>query len=186
MSCRRLLSLLSVGALALSTICTPRAGAAEPTVQERFRTLISQEAADAGLEASVFLEAVATVTTYDEHGLARVSSRPFGEVLEALAPEISAGVAEADGPLGTPEVLAGNTTALFLTAYAGDTDDAQCQSVTATRSAVVPEAPFVPVTAAPLLLTPVPGALEPVIPASSWILPAYLAGGPVQHIKASY
>lgn len=181
---------LLVPLLSVVLIAVPMSGraarASEETVNGRFRVLVAQKAAEAGVDASVFLDATSTVTTYDERGVAHVSTRPFGEVLDALAPSISADVADADGPAGTPEVLAGNTTALFLTAFAGSTDDAQCQSVTATRSAVAPDAPFVPVTAAPLLLTPVPGALEPVIPASSWILPAYVAGGPVQRIKASY
>lgn len=192
---RRVLVAAVVGTMALSTIGAHAAPA--PTVAQRFRTLFTAKAKAAGMDPRKIFAAPATITVYG-NGAKRTYIRPFGEVIDKLAPRIQASIA-ASGPLGTPEYVGGNITEIFGTAWFGTNANAaaNCQSVSVKQSSTIPDTyavaqqagyplPLIPVTGAPLYLTPIPGALSPLVPASSWILPAYVWLGPTLHIKAQY
>ncbi|HVL88726.1 MAG TPA: hypothetical protein VM841_00680 [Actinomycetota bacterium] len=192
-------------AVAAALLATTTAGNATrvQTVPERFRAMFEQKAAEFGVDLETLLNAPATISVHGD-GEVREYVRPFGEVLRNLYPDTAASSAMAQGPLGTPEYAAGNITHLFATLWAGATSEAvaNCQSVSVRRSQTVPDTyalasqaggaagvpvpPIVPVTGAPLFLTPVPGLLSPVIPPASWILPAYAWLGPTMHITARY
>lgn len=171
--------------IALSLMSTSTGHTAAPTLADRARIALTDAAIAANVDPSVVLTSPATLQIWYTDGPTKTWDTTIGDVLEMMLPEVPTSV-EGNGPLGTPEVFAGNTTHLFADLYAGSTTGATCGGITVKDSAYAPETPIVPVTGAPLYLTPVPGALSPVIPASSWLLPAYTAGGPVRHVKGSY
>ncbi|MER3453039.1 MAG: hypothetical protein C4344_05165 [Acidimicrobiia bacterium] len=181
---RRILAIVVVAAVVL--VSGGGAMAAEQaTLTSVVREAFVQRMRAHGVDPAILFEAPAELTVSYPDGTARTYWRPFGEVIERLMPPVVVG--EGAGPAGTPEVLVGNTTHLFGHFYQGPTSGAgACGRLTVTTSSVIPEAPFVPVSLAPLYLTPVPGALSPVIPPSSWMLPLYVAGGRVKHIHGSY
>lgn len=195
-------------AIALTAIClatvlpTQPANTAAPSAAERLRALFSERMRALGSSPQRLFSSPATITVWDEHG-PRTATRPFGEVVSGLG-DVSAPIAAGEGPYGTPEVVAGNITDIFGGAWFGPDDDADenCSSINVQRSATAPntydlaqevaEATGVPlvnpvqVTLAPLFLTPIPGALEPVIPSTSWAMPAYTWLGPTLHITGNY
>lgn len=182
---RRTRTAFAAATVAMSVMTAGVGHSAVPTVGDITRARIVEAARAADLDPDSVLTAPAELQVWYTDGPSKTWVVTLDDVIDMMLPEAPASV-EGSGPLGTPEVLAGNTTHLFADLYAGSTSGATCGGITVTDSKNVPETPFVPVTGAPLYLTPVPGTLSPVIPASSWILPAYAAGGKTRHVKGSY
>jgi hypothetical protein len=182
---RRTRTTLAALTVALSVLTTSAGQAAAPTLGDRVRAALIDAALAANVDPDVVLSSPAELEIWYTDGPSETWTTTIGDTLEMMLPEVPTSI-EGEGPLGTPEIFAGNTTHVFGDLYAGSTSGAVCNGITVTDSALAPETPFAPVTGAPLFLTPVPGALSPVIPASSWILPAYSAGGKTRHVKGTY
>ena len=197
---RRIVALIAIGASA-ALPATPGT-TATPTAADRFRALFEERLAGTGIDAARLYDADATMTIWGETGPS-VVTRPFGEIVNGLG-AVPAPIVAGEGPFGTPEVVAGNITDLFGGIWFGPDDeaDANCGSARVQPSTLIPNTyttaklaadaagvPLVnptPVTLAPLLLTPIPGALASIVPVSSYALPAYAWLGPTLHITARY
>lgn len=182
---RRTRTAMAAAAMATALLTAGAGNTTAPTVGEITRARVIEAVRAANQDPNTLLSAPAELQVWYTDGPSRTWTTSMDEVMEMMFPDVPASV-DGTGPLGTPEVLAGNTTHLFADLYTGSTSGAVCGGITVTDSQVVPETDTVPVTGAPLYLTPVPSTLSPVIPASSWLLPAYLAGGKTRHIKGAY
>lgn len=199
MRMRALIVTLVTGASLLGTSSSSTAGA--PSAADRFRALFTQRAQSAGISVDDLFDIEATVTTYGPEG-AVTTRRPFGEAIARIGDVPTPVLGE--GPYGTPEYVAGNISNLFAGLWIGPSDEADehCGYTRVRQSTIVPNTytlakqaadaaglPLtnpVPVTLAPMYLTPVPATAEPVIPLTSWAMPAYVWLGPTLHITAQY
>lgn len=161
----RLVVIAVIAASALGSGGAHATGA--PTVREHVRDTLSARLTAEGIEPSSVLDREATLRVWFPDGTERTYTRTVREVLAEMTPPGK--IENGTGPAGTPEIVVGNTTHIFLDLYFGSTSGAVCGGITVTDSATVPHTPTV--------IQPVPGP---------WPVPAYSVGGPTRHVTGSY